>query len=153
AGPIRRLGDLSPRQAGPPKPADVDALALALQRDLLLAPGLTPAERDDRVAEIEIARRILRDETRRSQYDGLLRDFRKGLRGGGRLETLNHLQGEARAEIAEERGEQPSAEEGAVQLRQGLGYLSAGLPREAIGPLRRAVAGLPRSAEAHIAYA
>src|SRR5262249_51942910 len=51
AGPIRRLGDLSPRQAGPPKPADVDALALALQRDLLLAPGLTPAERDDRVAE------------------------------------------------------------------------------------------------------
>jgi Tfp pilus assembly protein PilF len=153
AGPLRRLGDQAARQAGPPKPADVDAVALARQRALLLAPGLTPVERDDRVAEIEIARRILRDETRRSRYDALLRDFRRGQLGGGRLETLNHLQGQARAEIAEERGDQPSAEEGAVQLKQGLGYLSAGLPRDALGPLRRAVAGLPRSAEAHAAYA
>jgi tetratricopeptide (TPR) repeat protein len=131
----------------------VDATALARQRALLLSPGLTPVERDDRVAELEIARRILRDETRRSQYDALLRDFRRGQLGGGRLETLNHLQEQARAEIAEERGDQPSAEEGAAQLKQGLGYLSAGLPRDALGPLRRAVAGLPRSAEAHAAYA
>src|SRR5262245_46890146 len=137
AGPIRRLGDQASRQAGPPKPEDVDATALARQRTLLLSPGLTPAERDDRVAELEIARRILRDETRRSQYDALLRDFRKGQLGGGRLETLYHLQEQARAELAEERGDQPSAEEGAVQLKQGLGYLSAGLPRDAIGPLDR----------------
>jgi curved DNA-binding protein CbpA len=153
SSPIRRLGDQASRQTGPPKPADVDAAALALQRALLLSPGLTPVERDERVAELEIARRILRDETRRSQYDALLRDFRKGQLGGGRLETLNHLQSQARAELAEERGDQPSAEEGAAQLKQGLGYLSAGLPRDALDPLRRAVAGLPRSAEAHTAYA
>jgi Tfp pilus assembly protein PilF len=151
--PIRRLAELAPRQVGPPKPADVDAVALVRQRELLLAPNLTSAEREDRVTELEIARRILRDETWRSQYDALLLDFRKGRLGGGRLETLNHLQEQARAEIAEERGEQPSAEEGAIQLKQGLGYLSAGLPHEAVGPLRRAVAGLPRSAEAHAAYA
>jgi tetratricopeptide (TPR) repeat protein len=151
--PIRRLGAPAPRHLGPPKPADVDAMALACQRDLLLAPGLTPVERDDRVAEIEIARRILRDETRRSQYDVLLRDFRRGQLGSGRLEALNHLHEQARAEIAEERGEQVSEAEGTLQLKQGLGYLSAGLPRDAISPLRRAVAGLPRSAEAHAAYA
>ncbi|HEY7598506.1 MAG TPA: DnaJ domain-containing protein, partial [Candidatus Limnocylindrales bacterium] len=58
-GPIRRLGDQAPRHVGPPKPADVDAVALARQRELLLAPGLTPVERDARVTDLEVARRIL----------------------------------------------------------------------------------------------
>jgi Tfp pilus assembly protein PilF len=38
-------------------------------------------------------------------------------------------------------------------LKQGLGYLNARLPREALDPLRRAVSALPRSPEAHAAYA
>jgi Tfp pilus assembly protein PilF len=110
-------------------------------------------ERESRLAEIEIARRILRDEQRRSTYDMLLLGFRQGLLSGGRLESLSHLQGLARADMAEEHGEQLSSGEGAALLKQGLGYLNARLPREALDPLRRAVGALPRSPEAHAAYA
>jgi len=138
---------------GPPTPADVDAAALAREREILLAPGYAPQERDERVGEIEIARQILRDPRRRSHYDTLLLDFRKGLYGGGRLDALRYLQDQARADLAESRGEQVSSEAAGALLRQGLGYLDARLPREAIEPLRRAVAALPRSAEAHQAYA
>jgi tetratricopeptide (TPR) repeat protein len=95
----------------------------------------------------------LRDDQRRSTYDMLLLGFRQGLLGGGRLESLSHLQDLARADMAEERGEVLGAGEGAALLKQGLGYLSARLPREAIAPLRRAVAALPQSAQAHAAYA
>jgi tetratricopeptide (TPR) repeat protein len=153
AGSFRRLGSTAGASVGPPKPEDVDAAALARQRQILLAPGLSQPERDTRVMELEMARRILRDEGWRSQYDALLRNFQKGQLAGGRLDTLRHLQDQARAEIAEERGEQLSEAEGAALLKQGLGYLEAGLPREAVVPLRRAVAALPRVAEAHAAYA
>ncbi len=142
---------LAPR-GGPATSADIDAAALARERQILLAPGYAPEERDERVNEIEIARRILRDDPRRSHYDMLLLDFRQGLYGGGRLDALQHLQDLARADLAESRGEQISSEEGAALLKQGLGYLDARLPREAIDPLRRAVAALPRSAEALQAY-
>jgi Tfp pilus assembly protein PilF len=140
-------------EAGPPRPADVDAAALARQREVLLAPSLPENDRMARADDYEIARRMLRDDGRRSQYDALLHDFRRGELSGGRLDTLRHLQDQVRAEIAEERGEQPSAEDGAAQLRQGLGYVQAGLPRDALGPLRRAVAALPRDPNAHMAYA
>src|SRR5262249_19450381 len=83
----------------------------------------------------------------------LLLGFRQGLLGGGRLESLRNLQDLVRADIAEERGEQVSSSEGAALLKQGLGYLNAGLPREAIEPLRRAVAAQPGSVEAYSAYA
>ncbi len=138
---------------GPPSPEDVDAAALARERQILLSPGYAPEEREARVAEIEIARRILRDVGRRSRYDMLLLSFRQGLLDGGRLDALRHLQDLARADIAEERGEPVAPEQGAALLKQGLGYLNARLPREALDPLRRAVAALPRSAEAHDAYA
>lgn len=137
---------------GPPSPTDVDAACLARQKALLLAPGYTPEEREARVDELEIARRILRADQRRSRYDMLLLSYRQGLYGGGRLDALKHLQDLMRAELAEERGEQLSPEAGAALLRQGQGYLSARLPREALEPLRRAVATLPRSPEAHAAY-
>jgi tetratricopeptide (TPR) repeat protein len=55
--------------------------------------------------------------------------------------------------MAVDRDEQPSSAEGEALLKQGLGYLNMDLPREAVGPLRRAVAALPRSAQAHAAYA
>src|SRR5258706_175495 len=139
-------------QAGPPSREDIDAAALAHERKILLAPGYTPEERESRLTEIEIARRILRDEQRRSTYDMLLLGFRQGLLSGGRLESLSHLQGLARADMAEERGEQLSSGEGAALLKQGLGYLNARLPREALDPLRRAVGALPCSPEAHAAY-
>ena len=140
-------------QSGPPSREDIDAAALAHERKMLLTAGYTLAERELRLAEIEIARRILRDEQRRSTYDMLLLGFRQGLLSGGRLESLCHLQGLARADMAEERGEQLSSGAGATLLKQGLGYLNARLPREALDPLRRAVGALPRSTEAHAAYA
>ncbi|MBK9715405.1 MAG: molecular chaperone DnaJ [Kouleothrix sp.] len=139
--------------SAPPSAVDVDAAALARERQILLSPGYAAEEREQRVAEIEIARRTLRDETRRSRYDMLLLSFRQGLLDRGRLDGLRHLQDLARADMAEERGEQVSGEQAGALLRQGLGYLSARLPREAIKPLRRAVAALPDSAEAHEAYA
>ncbi|MEO7911093.1 MAG: molecular chaperone DnaJ [Roseiflexaceae bacterium] len=151
---LGHAGNLQPvAQAGPPSREDIDGAALSYERKILLAAGYTPAERESRLAEIEIACRILRDEQRRSTYDMLLLGFRQGLLGGGRLESLSHLQGLARADMAEERGEQLSSEAGAVLLKQGLGYLNARLPREALDPLRRAVGALPRSVAAHAAYA
>jgi Tfp pilus assembly protein PilF len=156
-GALHRLGQVGsqplPLPAGPPSREDIDAAALAHERKILLAAGYTPAERESRLAEIEIARRILNDERRRSTYDMLLLGFRQGLLSGGRLESLSQLQSQARADMAEERGEQLSSGEGAALLKQGLGYLHAHLPREALDPLRRAVATLPRSPEAHAAYA
>src|SRR5439155_499288 len=131
--------------SGPPTVADIDAAALAREREILLMAGLSQEEREARVAEYEIARRILRDEGWRSQYDALLLGFHKGQIGGGRLESLSHLQEQVRTGMAEERGEQPSAEKGAGLLKQGLGYLEAQLPREAVAPLRRAVAAPPRA--------
>jgi tetratricopeptide (TPR) repeat protein len=144
-------GDL-PR-GGPPTAVDIDAAALAREREILLAPGTAQDNREERANEIEIARRILRDDQRRSRYDMLLLGFRQGLYGGGRLEALRHLQDLARADMADARGEQLSGEAAAALLKQGQGYLDARLPREAVEPLRRAVMALPRSAEAHQAYA
>ncbi len=84
AGSFRRIGNTpGVGPVGPPKPADVDAAALARQREILLTPGLSQIERDNRVMKIEIARRILRHENWRGQYDGLLRNFHRGLLDGG----------------------------------------------------------------------
>jgi Tfp pilus assembly protein PilF len=154
---LHRLGSPSNQPPalppGPPSREAIDAAALAIERKLLLAPGYTPEERESRLHEIEIARRILHDDQRRSVYDQLLIGFRQGLLGGGRLESLSQLQGQVRADMAEERGEQLPVGDGAALLKQGLGYLNARLAREALEPLRRAVAALPRSPEAHAAYA
>jgi tetratricopeptide (TPR) repeat protein len=141
---------LSP--AGPPAPHDVDAAAYARERETLLAPGLAPEQREERAAQIELARRILRDERRRARYDLLWRALQQGTFTAGHLEGLSALQDEVRAEVAAERGEALSEEQAAALLRQGRGYLDAGLPREAVEALRRAVAALPRTAEAHRTY-
>ena len=136
-------------QAGPPSREDIDAAALAHERKILLAPGYTPEEREVRLAEIEIARRILRDEQRRSTYDMLLLGFRQGLLSGGRLESLSHLQGLARADIAEERGEQLSSGEGAALLKQGSGLSQRAPPARSARPAAprgRRAAALARGA-------
>lgn len=138
--------------ASPPAPGVVDAACLARQKAILLTPGYTADERDARMHEIEVARRILRDEQQRARYDMLLLGFRQGMYGGGRLDALRSLQELACADMADERGETASREQGLALLRQGCGYLDARLPREAVEPLRRAVAALPESADAHAAY-
>jgi tetratricopeptide (TPR) repeat protein len=131
----------------------VDAAAYAREREALLAPGPAGGEREARAAEIDLARRILRDERRRSRYDALWRAFQSGAINITHLEGLRALQDEVRLEVAEERGERPDPSDAASLLRQGLGLAQAGMSREAIEPLRAAVRALPDSAEAHQAYA
>ncbi|MEM8529599.1 MAG: DnaJ domain-containing protein [Chloroflexota bacterium] len=144
---ISRLSDTRP-----PSAVDIDAVARQRQHDTLLLSGLTKEEREARVNEIEMARRILRDERLRGQYDAIWRNFRDGKLDRGVFESLHHLQNLVRSEIAEETGEPLSPEEGAELLKHGTGYLKAQLPREAIPILRRAVAALPDSTEALHAY-
>lgn len=141
---------LQPRR--PPSPQDISQAALRIEGALMLSKMLSPQQREERVLEIEVARRILSDDERRGTYDMLLLGFWQGLYGGGRLDTLRHLQDLARAELAEERGEELPPEVGRALLRQALGYLDARLPREAAGLLERALRAAPDSAEGHSAY-
>ncbi len=150
-GALGEIAAATLQRQGPPDPQDVDQAALKRQRDILLMPGLPQQERDARLTELEIARRILRSERSRSTYDMVLLGFWQGLLGSGRLDTLRYLQDLARAEIAEERGEQLSEEVSRALLRQGVGFLDARLPREALPLLERALKALPQSAEAHSA--
>lgn len=135
-----------------PSASDIDMAASEREREVLLSGGLTPEERTARLDTIEVARRILRDDRRREQYDQLLRDFQQGRLDGGRLDALHHLEQEARMALAEERGAPISEAEGHALLQQGLGYLNAGLPGEAAAALGRAVRALPDDAHAHAAY-
>jgi tetratricopeptide (TPR) repeat protein/ribosomal protein L40E len=135
----------------PPSGIDVDAAAFAREKAALLRPAHDAARREAELLDIETARRILRNERRRSQYDTLWRAFQQGNYTAGHLEGLHALQEMVRAEVAEERGEAPTPQQGEALLRQGIGYLDAGLPREALAVLRRALAALPDSAAAHAA--
>jgi tetratricopeptide (TPR) repeat protein len=142
---------LTPERTAP-SPTDVDMAAAERERELLLNSGMPNEQRTARLDAIEIARRILRDDRRREQYDQLLRDFQQGRLNGGRLDALHSLEQETRMEMAEERGEQIPASEGQALLQQGVGYMEAELPREAAAALSRAVRALPHDAHAHAAY-
>ena len=142
---------LTPERTAP-SANDVDMAASECEREVLLNSGLTQEQRTARLDEIEVARRILRDEWRREQDDQLLRDFQQGRLDGGRLDALQQLQAEVRAEIAVECGEQLSETEAQALQQQGFGYMDAGLPREAAAALGRAVRALPNDAQTHEAY-
>jgi tetratricopeptide (TPR) repeat protein len=147
-----RMGS-SATPAGPPTAEEVDTASYSRQREALLGGGISPERREVRLDELELARRILRDERLRSRYDTLWRAFQRGTLNAGHLEGLNALQEEARAASTAERGEQPAAGDAEALLRQGLGYLDAGLPREAADVLRRAVAAAPQLGAAQAALA
>jgi tetratricopeptide (TPR) repeat protein len=133
-----------------PSPDEVDQAALARQHQLLLS-GVPAEDREKRLTELEIGRLILRDERRRGIYDTIWQQLRKGVLNHGQLNALAHLEQEVLAEMG---GDTParSPERGQEDLRQGLGYLQAGLPNEALAALQRAVDALPQSAEAHRGY-
>jgi len=136
-----------------PSADEVDAAAFARERQVLLAPGPAGEQRQARAAEVDIARRILRDDRRRARYDLLWRAFERGTITARDLEGLLALQEEARTEAGAERGEPEIPGDAAGLLQQGLGLLHAGLPREALEPLRAAVRAAPNDAAARAAYA
>ncbi len=141
------------RGSQPPTPEEVDAASYALQRQTLLRPGLSPDEREKRTEELEIARRILRHERLRSRYDAFWQALRQGRFDHGQLEGLRTLIDEVRADEMATAGAAFPAGEVEALLQQGRGLLAAGLPREALEPLRRVCEALPQSAEAHALYA
>lgn len=136
----------------PPTAMDVDEAALTRERAILMTNEVDPRDREQHLHELEVARLILRDERRRERYDQLLRDFQRGQLDGGRLDSLEQLQHEVQAEIAAARGEPISAAEGQALLQQGVGYLDAAMPREAVAALSKAVQALPQEQAAHAAY-
>ncbi len=138
------------RASQPPTPEEVDAASYARQRELLLTPGLAPEQRDARITDLEIARRVLRDDRLRDRYDSFWRALRHGRFERGHFEGLRALIDEVRE--SDTASTAPPVAEGAAFLQQGLGLLAAGLPREALQSLQRARAALPQSAEAHAAF-
>jgi Tfp pilus assembly protein PilF len=151
--PVRvRINTPPPQFPRPPLPGEIDAAVARMQQQILLTPGLEPREREALAESYEIARRILNNTRLRGTYDALLRDFHQGKIDGGRLDALRNLQDEARAEIAAERGDPMAPEYGEQLLQQGLGYLDAGLPRQAREALQQAITALPGSAQAHAGF-
>ncbi len=124
----------------PPTPEEVDAAAYERQRIALIGAGGDPAERERRFQELEIARRILRDERRRPQYDSLLEAFGKGLIDRGRIESLHQLQEAILAEMQADQNQPAGDDQSEGLIHQAQGYLAAGLPRDALPLLRRALA-------------
>jgi hypothetical protein len=137
AAPAQQSSDTLFAPPRPPRSEDVDEAANTRQHALLLAPGLPAAEREARLDEIDIARRILRDERRRVVYDALLRDFAQGRLGAGRLDALQVLQDTVRAELREERGGGHGNDAPAL-LRQAQGLLAGGMALDALPLVRRA---------------
>jgi tetratricopeptide (TPR) repeat protein len=131
-----------------PAPHDVDEAANLRQQVILMAVGLDPAERERRLDEIEIARRLLRDERRRDVYDALLLCFSQGRLDAGRLDALRALQDGVLAELREERG---LVGDTAALVRQARGLLGTGLAREALALLRRVIAAGAATVDAHSA--
>jgi tetratricopeptide (TPR) repeat protein len=158
-GMPRTMMPYSPEETGaaeivrPPTPEEIDAASYALQQATLLQPGLSPAEREARVRDLEIARRVLGNERLRSRYDGFWQAFHQGRFDHGHLEGLRALIEEVRAEDEPTSHATLSPDQAEALLQQGRGLIAARLPREAIEPLRRACAALPGQAEAHALYA
>lgn len=136
----------------PPDEEQVDAAARELQRRVLLAPGMSPEVRQAQDDQLEVARRILRDDRRRYLYDSLLKAIRQGKLGDGRLDAFHALEQEVRAEMAAERGEAAQLD-GYALLQQGVGLLKMNLPRDAVPKLRLALQALPDHGPAHAALA
>jgi hypothetical protein len=96
-GMPRTMMPYSPEETGaaeivrPPTPEEIDAASYALQQATLLQPGLSPAEREARVRDLEIARRVLGNERLRSRYDGFWQAFHQGRFDHGHLEGLRAL--------------------------------------------------------------
>jgi tetratricopeptide (TPR) repeat protein len=137
----------------PPTAQDVDAAAGKRQQAILIATSLSSEERESRLREIELARRMLRDERHRPSYDALLQDLGRGRIDRNRLEGLHQLQQTVLAEYQEEQGISLSGDQRDGMLRQALGYMDAGMPRDALALLRKVIAADPHSVAAQRAFA
>lgn len=132
-----------------PGPLLVNEAVLATQERHLLNRYIQPDRRQELTQEIEVAGWILTNDRARREYDSLLQSLANGMFNDGHLGELAALQRRARIELGFEQ-DQTAPEE---LLQQGIGYQGLGMHREAIEVLRRAVAALPDSGEAHYRYA
>ncbi len=146
-GPIGDIRQRVPSDA--PDLDEIDAAAVERQRAILFTPGLAPQRREEQLAEIDVARAILRDQRRRGSYDALWKIFQRGAFGAIHLGGFESLRQEALAELGRDAGP-PS--DGAALLAQGRGMIEAGLPREAEGLLRQALQRGQTSSEADALY-
>ena len=126
--------------ARPPTPDEVDAAAYERQRAALIGAGIDTAERERRFEELEIARRILRDDRRRPQYDALLQAFGKGLIDRGRIEALHQIQEAVLADMRAAQNQPSGHDQSEELLRQAQGFLAGSMPRDALPLLRKALA-------------
>lgn len=133
----------------PPTSEEVDAAAYQRQQTVLMATRADPAERERQFQALEVARRILRDERRRPQYDALLMALGRGNLTRGGLEALHQMQEAVLAELREEQGQRPAAGQGAAVIRQAQGLIEAGVPREALPLLRKLLNDEPQQIAAH----
>jgi predicted Zn-dependent protease len=115
--------------------------------------GLADVEREQRYRELEVARRLLREERRRIQYDAILQALWRGMVDQIRLGALQQIQESILAEMHEGQSEQLSAEQVAATLQQAEGYIVAGMPREALPLLRATIAAAPDQITAHGMFA
>lgn len=137
----------------PPSSWEVDQAALRCEQTVRRMATLSAGERDVRLNEIELARRILGDEQHRRRYDMILLTWRQGLRGADRHRALRHLQEEVWAAIQLERGERLDVDEQAALLRRGQDALMREQYDEAIRLLGLARTAQPDALMAHYDYA
>jgi len=135
----------------PLSPQAVDAAAVRAERAIVSDRALSPGARSLRLAEIELARCILRDPDRRRRYDTLRWPGADGRPLAERLRLLRELQLEAQAELAGP-GQGPGAPDGAQLLAEGREAMRRGDFAAARAALRRAADLLPASADAQLAY-
>jgi tetratricopeptide (TPR) repeat protein len=132
-----------------PERMEIEEAALTTQNNHMLNQYMDAAQRKEVVERIEVGTWILTDERARRIYDGLLTSLRQGNFTPAHLGTLSDLQREARAALGLENDETAPEE----LLHQGAGFQALGMHQEAVRVLKRAVEGLPGSAEAHYRYA
>lgn len=135
-----------------PSAVEVDVAAGKRQQVILSAISLSAEDREARLREVELARRILRDERHRPRYDAILEAFGRGQIDRNRLDGFSQLQEAVLAEYQEDQGLNLSSDQIGGMLRQAQGYLDADMPRDALPLLRKLVAIAPEAAEVQHAF-
>jgi tetratricopeptide (TPR) repeat protein len=146
--------EYEPRTPRPPTPEEVDTGALERMRSMLLQRGVSKEQHQQREQQLEVARRILRSDRLRPQYDALLMNIRQGKVGPQILEALHALEEQVRAEMLAEQGPQRiDSNQSERLIGQAEGLIKAGLPRDALPLLRQILRTANPPIKAHHLFA